>query len=227
MSDDDSSASESEAFSEEESKGVEYASAKPKLWLLDRTRGNSRPDVGNKPPFFLCWVPFPVHSFANVFEQNSFCEAIGKVGCVDHDDPTIRKRVLIFGLTANLFAFFTTVFACFAISEDFDVVRATAFSSGQVKVLATDILQANIDIGLRGVAFENFQSLATNVPLGQRFIGFDDFCGLIDSGLERYLDPAECDSCANVSNSLVRFLVTSLFLIIPSLTTDVLRMWPN
>jgi hypothetical protein len=172
-------------------------------------------------------VPRPIYRFANIFEQNSFCERIGEIGCVDHDDPTIRKEILMLGLVANISAFCITFYACFAISDDFDVVRATAFSSGQVIVLVTDTVQANIDIGLRGVAFENLQNIATNIPLGQRFIGFDEFCGLVDSGLERYLDPAQCDSCAVISSTLVRFLICSLVLVIPSLTTDVLRMWPS
>lgn len=51
--------------------------------------------------------------------------------------------------------------------------------------------------------------------------------GLVGDGLERYLDPEQCQSCADSSSGLITTLVMSVISVLPTITTDVLRMYPN
>lgn len=146
------------------------------LWLLDRTRGRSHPHLEQKPPLFCCYVPKPIWKLNKLIEQNVLCETTGKIGCVDHDDPTIRKKILSIGLGANILALLITLYACFSISKNFDIIRATSFSQGQVRVLNNTEVFANIDIGLTAVAFENFYSVSPFKEVGQFSISFDSFC---------------------------------------------------
>lgn len=147
------------------------------LWLKDRTRGRSHPDLDNKPPVFCCYVPAPVHRFSRLLEQNVVCEATGRIGCcVDHNDSKTRARVLSFGLFANIMALWITFYACFAISKSFEIIRATAFSKGQVLIMEESRVFAKIDIGLTAVAFENFVDFPPFHEPGEHVIEFDQFC---------------------------------------------------
>jgi hypothetical protein len=124
-----------------------------------------------------------------------------------------------FGLISNCIGLICTVISCLAISKDFDILKAFAYSTGTV---TSDLFEdINMGIGLRGVAFDNPNTV------GKIFVGFDEFCDYADDGLERYFEAADCDECADVSGGLIITLIISCVTYIPSISTDILRMWPN
>merc|ERR1740117_990192 len=63
-------------------------------------------------------------------------------------------------------------------------------------------------------------------------INFNDLCDVIADDtnqiVESIIDPDNsCDTCANASNGLVTAVIISTLLILPNITTDILRMYPN
>jgi hypothetical protein len=70
------------------------------------------------------------------------------------------------------------------------------------------------------VAFDN------PTTVGEQVYNFDEFCNQTELA-SRYLDEDQCDSCGDVSSGLVITLALSLIAVLPSITTDVLRMFPN
>jgi hypothetical protein len=160
-------------------------------------------------------------------EQNVVCDTVGRIGCFGHDDFKVRRFILSFGLAANVFALLLSIFACFAVTKQFQAIRVAGFSEGIVSVPSTGRIVSHIDVGLRAVAFENFRSSPAVEEVGQTVISFDEFCGLVGNGLDQYMNPEDCNHCAEVSQSLVITVMFSVIAVIPSITTDVLRMYPN
>ena len=183
-----------------------------------------------KPPCFVCYVPAPVYWLAGVLEQNCFCEAFGKIGCFGHDSYEIRFKILLFGVVANVLSFLLSLVACFSLSLRFDHIVAAGFSKGLGYIEELDIPTSRIWIGLRGVAVRNFQGqglINENYVEGDVVVPFDKFCDYIDEGLENYMDPDECDSCAEASGGLMTAVIMAALLTLPNIFTDILRMYPN
>jgi hypothetical protein len=197
---------------------------KPRQYIIDRTNGMSKIDPDRKPPLFCCYAPPPVAKLPGCLEQNIVCESWGRIGCVPTDSIKMRKYLFAFGVFANIISFALTIFGFMASSQDFERLQKTSFSSGTVMVynISSDELFATVkmDIGLRAVAFDN------PLTVGEQVYNFDQFCNQTELA-SRYLDEEQCDSCGDVSSGLIMTLALSLVAILPSITTDVLRMYPN
>jgi hypothetical protein len=68
-------------------------------------------------------------------------------------------------------------------------MEAFGFSKGTVSVLNTSQIMSHINIGLRGVSIENFHQSSRIQTVGELVFSFDEFCGIVDEGLEHYIDP--------------------------------------
>jgi hypothetical protein len=136
------------------------------------------------------------------------------------DNEKFRYWILHLGLLANFVGFVLTLYACFAISEDFGILQKAAFSSGVLTEVDNAIDVITLDIGLRSVAFHNPSTV------GDIVLSFDQFCDL-GSELERYLDISNCDDCEQASKSMVTTVIISTITFLPSLSTDILRMYSN
>jgi hypothetical protein len=220
VAEEEAAAPETENFANE---NKTPSGTKPHQYITDRIYGKSKIDPERKPPLFCCYVPPPVGPLRGCVEQNIVCETAGRVGCVPAESTKMRRFLFAFGLFANIISFVLTIFGMMAASEDFERLQKTSFSSGTVTVnnistneVATEI---TIDIGMRAVAFDN------PVTVGEQVYNFDEFCDLTE--LTRYLDEDQCNSCGDVSSGLMTTLVISLIAILPSLTTDFTRQYPN
>ena len=212
----------------------------PTAYIKDRTRGKGRShpipegetesDEDRRPPCFACYVPPPVLWCSRILEQNCFCEAFGSIGCFGHESYETRKKILTFGLLANILSLILSLVACFSLSLQFNHITASAFSKGVAYIPELEIPTSRIWIGLRAVAVRNFegQSLINeNYREGDQVVPFGEFCSMVGEGLEYYMDPDECDSCAEASNGLMASVLLATLLIIPNIFTDILRMYPN
>ena len=214
-------------------------SARPKTYILHRTNGNSRSypipegetsDEDRKPPCFVCFVPFPVYFLSRFLEQNSFCESFGRIGCFGHNDYETRRNILLFALVANFLSFFLSLFACSSLSLNFNAIAVGGFSKGLAYITELDIPTSRIWIGLRGVAIRNFEAtriLNADYTDGDLVLEFDAFCDYVDQGSENYMDPDDCNSCAEASGGLTTAVIMATLLVLPNILTDILRMYPN
>ncbi|MGK3751936.1 MAG: hypothetical protein ACI8RD_004239 [Bacillariaceae sp.] len=197
-----------------------------------------------KPPCFACYAPPCVYHCANIVEQNRFCDSFGMIGCFGHDDFYIRRRILIWGFLANCISLVLSIIACLSISLNYNLIQIASFTRGIIYLPNIDLPLTQIWIGLRGVAIHHYQGqvkllniTGSTAGVSNAFDGednyvikFNDICNLIadKNGTELYTtDPDSCDACANASNGLVSAVVLSTLLILPNLTTDILRMYPN
>jgi hypothetical protein len=199
-------------------------------WLIDRTKGASK--LGeSRPPLPCCWVPPPVGWCPRLLEQNCLCEWYGTVGVIHSDNHLWRKRLMGIGLTSTVVSMVLTIVACFAISNDFDILKSTSFTRGSLTT-STNFLNVTLHVGLRAVAIKNSN-------IGENVVTFDQFCALDTNQatnatqaiktkyLNMYLDPDECGACDDVSTGLVTSVIISLATCLPTLFTDVTRMYHN
>mmetsp|Transcript_7661 Transcript_7661/g.18770 ORF Transcript_7661/g.18770 Transcript_7661/m.18770 type:complete len:391 (-) Transcript_7661:134-1306(-) len=212
--------------------------ARSKTYILHRTEGKGRShpipkggnDIDRKPPCFLCYVPKPVYWLVSCLEQNPCCEAFGRIGCYGHENYQVRRRILAFGLVANILSCLLSIVACFSLSTNFNNIVAGGFSKGLVYIPGADIPTSRIWIGLRAVAIRNFQGQALinrDYVEEDHVIEFDAFCDYVDQGLERYMDPDDCNACDEASGGLMTAVVMAALLTLPNICTDFLRMYPN
>jgi len=203
-------------------------------WIDDRVKGNSK--LGNdRPPLRCCLVPPCVGCCPGVLEQNCVCETIGRIGIVRPDDKYGRRWLMRIGLITQVIGLILTAIACFAISTEYNLLSSLSYTKGVVTApnLAEDV---ELAIGLRAVAFNNPNPGA----VGKTVITFEEFCSLTPAQtrngtgpefdaqvLSTYLNPRDCGECAAVSGSMVSSLVMSLVSYLPTIFTDVLRMYPN
>jgi hypothetical protein len=197
-----------------------------------------------KPPCFACYAPPCVYYFANIVEQNWFCDSFGRIGCFGHDNFYVRRRILIWGFLANCISLVLSIIACLSISLNYNLIQFASFTRGMMYLPNIDLPLTQIWIGLRGIAVYHYQGQVRLLNItgstadvssaydGEDYyvINFNDMCDLIAdrNGIESYTtDPDSCDTCANASNGLVSAIVISTLLILPNITTDILRMYPN
>jgi hypothetical protein len=79
-----------------------------------------------------------------------------------------------------------------------------------------------VDIGLRAVAFED-----PNGVLLSGVYEFTEFCERYNSNLEGFAEPFVCGGCQEASSGLVPSIIISALAILPSMFSDILRMYPN
>ena len=204
---------------------------KYKQYIVDRCDGHSYGDnpEGGKPPLPCCWVPPCVKWCPWFLEQNPICpcKAFGHVGCTkaQNDDSTrVRRIVFTIGLLANIIGLGLTVFSCFAVSKDHGILTTASFSEGRVDPVdpTSTVESIEIWIGLRAVAGRN-----PNSPVQDTVTGFDEFCDLLEEELERYINDEQCGDCEESSQAYVGSVISSTVLYLPSIFTDILRMYPT
>jgi hypothetical protein len=160
-------------------------------------------------------------SCPQILEENRCCQILGQVGLKRlSDNEKFRHWILNLGSLANFVGFVLTLHACFAISEDFDILQRAAFSSADIKEVDNKLDDIALDVGLAAAAFHN------PATVGDIVLSFDQFCDL-GSDLERYLDVSNCDGCEQASKGLVTTVIIAAITFLPSLTTDVVRMYSN
>jgi hypothetical protein len=192
----------------------------PLKWLMDRIQGQSKyGERGERPPCPCCWVPPPVGWFPGLLETNTFCKCWG--GCGISNSEFLRFWCLNTAFLLNLSALFLTAYACLAISDDFLVLTKVAIH----ELTMTEVNGAWSDailmfVGLRAAAIDNPVS-----GVGQVVVHFDQFCDLASDGIERYVDPNDCNACADVSANMVIALMISVATFLPTFFSEQLRMY--
>lgn len=210
-----------EGGEDEEEPATEGRRRRPRQYIADRCFGHSKYHPEAKPCCFICFVPPPVYYGSRVLEQNCLCERLGEIGCVDHDAPSIRRKIFTVGMIANLIAFVLSFFACFAIANNYDILQTASFSKGVISGNGT--AQINLAVGLQSMSVADAQ--------GDRFqsqlLVFDTFCATLNKRLGDLVEPAQCGSCQEESSKLVIAVILSLILTIPSIFSDITRQYPN
>ena len=122
-----------------------------------------------------------------LWEENPLCKAWGSVGA--YDSQGARFYCMHFGLFANVIACLFMAYSCLAITQDYLLLTRASF--GSIVMREKNGLfdeEINLDIGLRAVALNNpFTGVNDTV------IGFDQFCTVSGSGLQRYVNPIVVD----------------------------------
>lgn len=122
----------------------------------------------------------------------------------------------------NVCGLFLTLFAALAMAENESILKMASFGTAELTSLPVDTMEpVTIDLGLRAALFNNPNTY------GEQLIPFDQFCDLMDRGLEMYMDPKECGECNRVSDQLFTAILIALVAYIPTISTDVLRMYGN
>jgi hypothetical protein len=114
------------------------------------------------------------------------------------------------------------VYACLAITTDFDLLTKSSFGSitlTEVNGKFTENIE--VDIGLRAVALNN----PLNDDVGKVVVRFDQFCDLSDNGLDRYMSEDDCNACNDISSNMVISVIIATISFLPSFFSDVLRMY--
>lgn len=166
--------------------------------------------------------------------MNKCCEGVGRLGSRIIRDPNTskwRRRLMQASVVTNFCAAALTMTACFAISTNFEILQHLPFSTGRISLtnlrredesLIGEVVTTTANIGLQAVAYSDV-FFASN---RQVYI-FDDFCDYNGTGLERFILPQDCNTCSDVSASLIFSLAVSVFPFIPSMITSVIRMYSN
>lgn len=187
----------------------------------------------------MLFVIFPctnTHSLIRcpyLLEENAACRIWGQTGWIQPTNERARYCIIHVGFVVNLIACILTLASCLAIATTYETLSVAAFSQGSITVenlplSAQTSLEATIDLklGLRAAAMEIFFLRSSVV----RVIPFDEFCDLSDETLELYLQSngdTDCDSCNSVSKSMVWSVLIAVITFIPSLVTNILRMYSN
>jgi len=114
-----------------------------------------------------------------------------------------------------------TIYACLAMTENFELLTTTSF--GRVEITEVNNVfdeVIKLDVGLRAVALDN-----PVTGVGQVVVRFDQFCDLATNGLQRYMDPSDCDTCNESSSNMVISVIIAAITFLPSFFTDVTRMY--
>jgi hypothetical protein len=197
---------------------------KYRQYLIDRTNGNSK--LGqSKPPCCACFVPKPVVWFADYIEQNRVFETLGKFGLFDASNLQARRICIGLGLVGNILCLGLSIYVCFAVSTEFDIIRKTAFTNGLVSYSIGDIAtRQTLRAGMRAIAIEaSISQHSLNPEVIAEVVEFDEFC----NRTRPIMNPADCGNCYAASGSMIATLFVSLIMCIPSITTSVLRLYPH
>mmetsp|Transcript_7366 Transcript_7366/g.13572 ORF Transcript_7366/g.13572 Transcript_7366/m.13572 type:complete len:401 (+) Transcript_7366:1-1203(+) len=210
-------------------------SAKPRQYLVDRANGTSQLDPSSRPPCFLCWVPKPVVWFSDYIETNAVFDALGRYGWVSPDNLVARRVCLSIGLACNLMAFVLQFYVCFATATAEDrhnLLIAASFSEGFVSPKAAAIspelvypYSHRLDMGIRAVAEQTEYWTNRTEFGGPDVLLYDEFCETPQ--VDVVFPNGECETCRDASKSIMISLYISVVMYIPSITTDVLRLYPH
>jgi len=125
------------------------------------------------------------------------------------------------GFIANIVACILVAYSCFAISQDYGLLTKSSFGAIVISEVDNKVDgEIFLDIGLRAIALDNpFTGVETTV------VAFENFCDLADEGLQRYIDPADCGSCSEMSLNYVLAAILAAISFVPTFFTDILRMF--
>jgi hypothetical protein len=121
-----------------------------------------------------------------------------------------------------------TAYSCLAISGEYFVLTKAAFfeqtltetSGQQISDNDNDSDVVTVWVGLKAAALNNPVS-----GVGKVVVQFDRFCDLRGEGIDRYLDPAQCSDCADVSDLMVICLMVAVVCFLPTFFSEQLRMY--
>jgi hypothetical protein len=155
-------------------------------------------------------------------EENIFCKVWGRLGLIRPENETARFWLLHLGFIANFVGFFLTLYSCLAITDsNYGILKAASFSSAVLTEpnVPNSTLAGAVDVGLRAAALVLPNRDGPNVV---------NFCDMSSETLSLYLDDGvDCGGCQDVSSGMVLSVVVSAITFIPSLSTDILRMYSN
>ena len=195
----------------------------PRQWLIDRCNGKSKVNVAElgRPFCPLCWPPPCVKWLPSILEQNSCCESFGAVGCFLEDDASSRHWLMRMGLVVHLIGGILSILSCFALSTDGNLLQVFPFSSGSVTgtVGDTDIKEVIFKVGLRSIFVEDFY-------FGKRTFDMGELCTGKNLGIP-LTSLKDCATCQDVSGGLIFTMIISIVTYVPSLASNVNRMYYN
>lgn len=224
------------------------SSRKPRQWLYDRSNGKSKIDPDQRPPIALCWPPPCVKMVPDILEQNACCETYGGIGLIgDENDDSgnnssahkkARTWIMNLGMVVHTVGLILSILACLSISSNENLLQAFSFTSGTVTGVVRamnstmednnndDAVPVDITIrtGLRHIYLnDNF--------FGERVIAMDEMCLDYDDDESRIGVPfvalSKCSQCADVSTSNVATLILAVITYIPTMASNVNRMYHN
>ena len=203
-------------------------------WLIDRTNGTSKIGIG-RPPCSACWVPTLVVWLSAWIEQNSLFEWLGSVGLFSPENLKARRWCIGMGLLLNVVGTAGAMYTVFAVAtNDVGKIQKAAFTTGLVQLYnATDFETLMVTyktfVGAKAVAVKVSNvndKYDVNASAGDEFvIPFEEFCDISEDLIFEF--DQKCDSCHQVSSGIIFSLFVSLVMCFPSLTTDVLRLYPG
>ena len=104
------------------------------------------------------------------------------------------------------------LFSTLATTEDFTLLTKSSFGRVSITEVNNKFTETiEVDIGLRAVALNN-----PVTGVGEVVVRFDQFCDLADNGLERYMDPADCASCNDISANMVISVIIAAVSFLPT-----------
>jgi hypothetical protein len=162
------------------------------------------------------------HSCPYLLEENCICASIGRIGWFAPDNEWARHACLKYGMIMNIAGLLLTCFAALSLSEFPPILRLASWGRADLTVTTGPELDTiSVDLGLRAVLVNNPNTF------GEQVVRFDQFCDLVGEGIEKYMDPADCDQCNQVSMQLFIAIVVAVVAFLPTITADVLRMYGN
>jgi len=240
---------------EEEEEVVSVAPSKPPLqkprrWIEDRCDGNERvmnPD--SRPCCFIFYTPLLIKCFPDILETNGVMRSLGRIGLVSPTNHRARKWIMILATLSTIVGWAFLIFSDFAISTNYSLIDAAAFNIGSASIqscrpgddeecdggaLLATTEATRYALGLKAIAYTRYkfdQQDLTNPDSIARLetetvvTTFDDFCDG-DQGF-RFVDDENCQKCEDASRAMVASILMSTVTYFFTLTTDVLRIWPN
>jgi len=212
--------------------------SKPRLWLLDRCNGQSKVDIGDgvdndgvslsRPFCPMCWPPPCVKWLPDILEQNLCCEKAGALGVFPEDDSRARTWLMVLSMVTHFVGGIFSILACFALSTQMDLLKTFSFSSGTVTGTVggaasdaelVDIQDVFFRVGLTHVYVEDFFFGPRVFPVGELCTG--KTLGIPLTSLE------DCHACKDVSAGLVITMIMGVVTYIPTIASNVNRMYYN
>jgi hypothetical protein len=119
----------------------------------------------------------------------------------------------------NTIAMLMIVYACLAISTNYEILTKASFTKITLKENIGDIAAGTtLHIGLRAISL-----LKSDV--GEQVVNFDQFCELSGDGMELFMDADDCKSCDDMSLNFVMSTMLAAVLFVPSLLITISRMY--
>ena len=206
----------------------EYAKSSTKYYryLEDRTNGTCK-IAPSKPPCWACYVPKPVAWFPDWIESNHIFECLGRKGLFSSSNLKARQYCIGAGLICNIVSSMLSFYVLFAISTKYNIIWATAFTSGSMVSGNSTQVPFNLEIraGLKAMAIETHYLSNPEIVVSETVVQFNDVCDALDE--HDHVEFENCHKCGRASASIIFSLFVSFFMSFPSITTSVVRLYPH